>query len=298
VAEPTLEELRVNALKALTTPEEVQQEEPAAEEKPEPPRDEKGRFTKADAPAEEDEDVEVVYERVIDLGDGSGTQVFRGKTYDELIDNLAKAQENATRKIRELSAAQKAATKVVDEAEGLTEDERFLLSQKILTDPASVIDMFVDKAFKKRVEPRLKPVEDVARETRETKVATDWVASTPDYYACESNGKKIQKYLETQGKDITRENLQAAFEDLNADGLLVAKPAEKQDAESDTDKTGTRIGTTVATSVIKRKVVGALPAKRQAQADVKASEHTEEDPSKLSTERLRELAYKAVLAQR
>src|SRR6185437_3470520 len=37
--------------------------------------------------------------REIDLDDGSGKQVFKGRTLDELADRLAEAQANATRKI-------------------------------------------------------------------------------------------------------------------------------------------------------------------------------------------------------
>src|SRR6185369_7148836 len=39
------------------------------------------------------------FRRDIDLKDGSGIQRFEGATMDELLDNLVKAQENATRKI-------------------------------------------------------------------------------------------------------------------------------------------------------------------------------------------------------
>src|SRR5581483_2684932 len=48
-----------------------------------------------------DEPDEVIYERKIDLGDGSGVQIFRAASLEDLVDKLAKAQENATRKIRE-----------------------------------------------------------------------------------------------------------------------------------------------------------------------------------------------------
>src|SRR5690348_17341391 len=41
------------------------------------------------------------FRREIDLGDGSGKQVFEADSAEELIDKLTTAQENATRKIRE-----------------------------------------------------------------------------------------------------------------------------------------------------------------------------------------------------
>jgi hypothetical protein len=86
------------------------------------PRDEQGRFVSAQAEpvveAQADpvvDDVQpdpvepVTVEREIDLGDGSGIQVFRGtgatevEAYAALADEFAKAQANATKKIRELS---------------------------------------------------------------------------------------------------------------------------------------------------------------------------------------------------
>jgi hypothetical protein len=291
--EPTLEELREATLKALNADEETVAAD--TEEKAEPPRDDKGRFTKAeDAPAE---DEEIEYERVIDLGDGSGTQVFRGKTMEELIDKLASAQENATRKIRELSATQKAAIKQVEENDELTEDQKFLLSQQILTDPLKVIEAAVERTLNKKINPRLKEVEGAAREQRETKIAVEWVKNNPDYYACDSNGKKIQKYLETQGKEITPDNLQAAFEDLNADGLLVSKPAEKQDAEDAVEAKVERIAPKAETGVVRRKVVGGLPTRRQAQVDVKSPEPTVDDLYKMPMDELLQKTYAAIRQQ-
>ena len=42
--------------------------------------------------------------REIDLKDGSGVQKFEAESWEGLVDKLATAQENATKKIRELSA--------------------------------------------------------------------------------------------------------------------------------------------------------------------------------------------------
>lgn len=296
MAEETLDELRAKALEALTTPAETEdgKVDEKADEKIDPPRDDKGRFVKAEENVDEEE---IEYERVIDLGDGSGAEVFRGKTLEELVDKLAVAKENASRKIRELSAARKAAEKVVDEAVGLTDDERFILSQKILTDPASVIETFIDKALTKKIDPRLKEVEGVAREQRETKAAVEWVKTNPDYYANERNGARMQKYLEKMGLEVNAENLQTAFEDLSADGLLATKPAEKQDAEDTKNAEVERIAPKAGTGVVRRKVVGGLPTKRQAQVESKPSEPTEKDFQKMSTDELRELAIKAIRSQ-
>ena len=75
------------------------------------PTTEKKEDEPAAAPVQQDDpeqEEELVYRREIDLGDGSGVQVFEGSSYDELIDKLANAQLHATRKIKELSTAKKA----------------------------------------------------------------------------------------------------------------------------------------------------------------------------------------------
>jgi hypothetical protein len=295
--ELSTDELRAKALEALTTPEEKQEAEPEQkpDEKSDPARDDKGRFVKAEADTEEQE--EVVYQRKIDLGDGSGVQVFEGSSLEELVDKLAKAQEHASRKIRELSVAKKEAIQAVEESDELTDDEKFILSQQILKDPAKVIETFVERTINKRIAPKLKEVDEIQRVQRETRASEEFVQNTPDYYTSPKNGKRLLKWLETEGKEATVENLQAAFADLNESGLLETKPAEKQDAESETEKPGARIVRQVETSVIKRKVVGGLPAKRQAQVETKSPEPTEEDLRKMPMDQLRQLTYQHLRQQ-
>jgi hypothetical protein len=235
---------------------------------------------------------------VIDLGDGSGAQVFRGNTLEELVDNLAKAQENATRKIRELSSAQKAAIKVVEEEKGLTDDERFILSQQILTDPDKVINAFIEKAIAKKVGPKLAKVDEMERREREETARVEFVENTPDYYAAPRNGARMVAWMQTHGYEHTVENLQKAFEDLNASGLLEARPKEKQDAESDAEEAKPeRIVPARVETVTKRKVVGGLSTKRQAVVVAKPSEPTVEDLYKMPTHELEALTLRMMREQ-
>ena len=81
------------------------------------------------AAAENEEPVEeevTIYQRRIDLGDGSGVQVFNAGSMEELVDKLVTAQENATKKIRELNAA---VPKPQVQKER-SADEEFVLSQE------------------------------------------------------------------------------------------------------------------------------------------------------------------------
>jgi hypothetical protein len=257
------------------------------------PRDDQGRFTK---PAEE----EVVYQRTIDLGDGAGVQVFEGATLEELVDKLAKAQENATRKIREQAAAikaQPAPLPVVETEKPLTPEEQWLLQQRMLADPTSVINEYVQKEVQKIESAR----EQAAREEREAIAAGDaaakaWVAANPDYYASDKNGNKIKKFLEINGLDISPENLTVAFNDLSESGLLEARPAEATNAKTDDELAAPvtrRIVEPVAPAVttVRRKVVGGISTKRQAPVEQSAPGLTEEQLLKMPLDQLEQLMY-------
>src|SRR6266581_1874578 len=81
--------------------------EKEAAEKTEQERDVQGRFKKVEPPVPpEDEPDEYIFRREIDLGDGTGVQVFEGRgeteldAIKELNDKLVVAQENATRELR------------------------------------------------------------------------------------------------------------------------------------------------------------------------------------------------------
>lgn len=263
------------------------------------PRDEQGRFVPKKEDEKPAEQEEVIYERTIDLGDGSGVQVFEGKSMEELIDKLAKAQENATRKIREQAAQIKSQPKTVetpspDELENLTEAEKFLLQQEMLTDPAKAIQKFVVKAVEQREQAN-------ARAAEQTKTATEtFVANTSDYYASPKNGKKMVKWLETHNLEVSEDNLKQAFEDLNESGLLEARPAEatsETPVETEDEKpTTTRIESRPVTqTVVRRKVVGGVSVKRSAPKTIQPSEPDVAALEKMPMHELEALTRKALL---
>lgn len=194
-------------------------------------RDDKGRFVAPEpdktadisAPVEE-------YTATIDVGDGAGVQIFSAPTKDELLEKLIEAQTNATKKIRELSA-RPAAAPVAPVAPTVTTpnpDEELAISQEILSEPTSAFRKLFEKqvgmpidSFKTKVD-RLEAWE---RGQRDEAVAREWMAATPDYNATPANGVKIGKWLELNRLEATAENIQAAYTDLNASGLLTPKPA-------------------------------------------------------------------------
>src|SRR6266704_5157746 len=131
----SLEQLRELALSSGATLQALPAAPPAEPAKPtEAPRDAQGRFTSPEPPApvteaEPVEDEPVLYRREIDLGDGSGTQVFEGETLEELVDKLADAQKHATRKIRDLNRQAKEVA-APPAPKPLTPDEEYLVSQQ------------------------------------------------------------------------------------------------------------------------------------------------------------------------
>lgn len=302
MSEPNLEEMSVEQLRELALQHSDVAPQPEAEPE-EKPRDDKGRFVKPDE--EEEEAEETVFEKVIDIGDGAGAQVFRGKSLDELVNNLAKAQENATRKIREQAAELKAKKETVAEkieaSDSLTDEQKYILSQRMLTDPMSVIDEYVEKKVQK-----LTKAQEAAQQQREDQdkkefdEAKRWAESNPDYVSTERNAKRLLRWLELEKVTVSAENLQKAFEDLNESGLLEVKPEEKQedDAEAGDEVQPERIVRKTETTVTKRKVVGGLSAKRSAPAPTRnTSEPTAEEIEKLTTDQLYQLALKAAMAQ-
>lgn len=225
------------------------------------PRDEQGRFVKTEAEETEEVD-EVVYRREIDLGDGSGKQVFEGASYDELIDKLATAQEHASRKIRELSAAKKPEVKepVVDP------NEDWLLSQELLTSPSAVIRKQIEKEFGKplkEVRAELEEAANLRKEKAEEKNAEAFMASHPEFEPNKHNGRLMENYIRLNGLTGTAENIEKAFQVLSEGGLLQLKT--EQDTEQNADEpTKQRIAAPAGTRtvVVQKKAASGLSAKR------------------------------------
>lgn len=136
---------------------------------------------------------------------------------------LREAKIHANKKIREQNQTIKAteAAKVA-----LTADERYVLAQRMQTEP----DLVLDEAIEKRLasDPRIKAAEELATQQKTLAVTTQWVAANPDYYAVEANGKRLWRELNANGVygTPTIADINKAYQALKTDGLLQAKPAE------------------------------------------------------------------------
>lgn len=245
--------------------------------------------------AQAEEQDEIVYRRDIDLGDGSGVQVFEGRTYEELIDKLATAQEHATRKIRELSQAKKSEEKVAQAADV----DEWLLGQEIISKPTEAFGKIFERVvgmkptdFSSKME-RLTAFE--AAKSAEDQAVT-FVQTHPDYAATPANGRRMGRYLELYKLEPTVENMEKAFTELADSGLLEArdeKPAvetEEQNAETE------RIAQPVekVSPASQRKAASGLSGRRSPAPAPKPQGPTEEELDKMPLHKLRDLAVNSL----
>ena len=184
------------------------------------------------------------FRREIDLGDGSGKQVFEAESAEELNDVLATAQTNATRKIREQNeelktlrrAALNAPARGEDDPDGpmpsfkarpLTADEKFALGQRLLN-PATAVDALTEAielgmgANLDQVRRSLLRAETTPRELRGKEAAEAFLLTHPEFVVNAANQQEIFAYLEHPDRRMlpTVRNFERAFQACKAAGLL------------------------------------------------------------------------------
>ena len=160
----------------------------------------------------------------IDLGDGGGKQVFKAKSAEEMIAKLTKAQENATRKIREqqfeIQRAKRATpdkTTPTRAPKQLTADEKFALAQEFAKDP--------DAAFDKMLAAKGLTANDLYETVSERAIAKADMAFLSkhegvDFVPSQANAQAMHKFLQDENLPYTAANLEYAFQELSEGGLL------------------------------------------------------------------------------
>lgn len=261
-------------------------------------RDEQGRFTKADEAAtdgeqntqevnqddEGEEEPEQLFRYEIDLGDGGGKQVFEADSYEALIEKLGKAQEHATRKIRELSAKAKEQEKQPEkkiETGNLTADEEWLIAQEFATRPTEAFNKLFERVVGKPIgefKTTIEKAEAFDRAQREHAAAEEFKAKHPEYVVSRKNAERMLKYMTTYQMEGTVENIEKAFTDLSESGLLETKAPETQGAEP-TEQRGLR-----RPADTQRRAASGLSSRRSATPITK--ELTEDDLYKLPMDEL------------
>lgn len=184
------------------------------------------------------------FRREIDLGDGSGKQVFEGGTAEELIDKLADAQKHATAKIREQNRQLKLAPKPAQEKKTarakyepkkLSVDDEFMLGQQLTESPRKAVAAFLEADLGmslEQVREKFAKLDEFEQERRETATAVKFVEAHPDYAVTPKNYNTIREYLDNNELAFTKSNLDHAFEELSTSGLL-DKPQPTVAAPSD-----------------------------------------------------------------
>lgn len=260
---------------------------------PAQPRDEAGRFV---APTPEPVvDPAVVVEDETDLDpndvvhngelvyrlETDGEEVYYGHGPDSITRErdanrqLREAKVHANRKIRE----QNQALKVQEQAkQAMTADERFVLQQRLQTEP----DLVLNEAIEKRLasDPRIKAAEQLATQQSINAVTTQWVTDNPEYHAVPINGKRLWKQMQYNGVQgvPTPADITKAYQELKADGLLQEKPADPPAAPP------------VVVAPPARPRASGLPARSTVVAPVAPPGPSREDLYNMPLEKLAELA--------
>lgn len=157
--------------------------------------------------------------REIDLKDGSGVQRFEAETYEALVDKLAQAQENATKKIRELSARKpiepEREVKPAFEVKPPTEAEILALKEGFDADPVTawkkMFQTFTGESPEEYQQRRASMEADTQRKSAETAFVN---AHKKDFYNCPENAAKIGEFLTKEQLPVTKKNLEYAYQNL------------------------------------------------------------------------------------
>lgn len=192
------------------------------------------------------------WEYRIDLGDGSGVQIFKGKTQKELLSALGKAQKNASKKIRqqnqerdEMIANQPA--EVEEPTKRLTPraptaEEQWEIAQG-LGDPAKAIkslDRYMEIRLGGPIEQAVEKItaHDADLEYRRARnEAVAFMRENPDFYNTQGNNEKLATYIEEKGWASTKRNLQKAYAQLALEDQLEKRPEQVSTPESTTVST-------------------------------------------------------------
>lgn len=188
------------------------------------------------------------WEYRIDLGDGAGVQVFKGRTKDEVIAKLGIAQVNATKEIRRRNAENRVAkdfnpdelglerNEASADVKPLTADEIYKLTGE-LQDPATA-----RRAFQRLLEAEANdPTSTVGKRLNKADrleafesargVSNQWVREHPDFYNVPENIETIQRYFIKHNLKVTAKNLDTVFNVLRSKSALLEAPAEEPEPQ-------------------------------------------------------------------
>ena len=247
---------------------------------------------------EEDDQPAKKFTVSIDLGDGAGVQKFEGATVEDVNAQLVRAQEHATRKIRELSAKLR---KIEEDKKAEKNDEEYVIGKQLQEKPKETVSKLVADALaaeKKRQDEAAQAAQE--SEKAKAEASQNFLATHPEYIANQANGNKLFRMVnlldgEARAKGVTKDwsaLLEEAFSDLSRDGLLNLKTTEVDDAQKTDDAEPSRIVKTEETAPTQRRRASGLTNRVRVTTPVKSSEPSEEELRTMPLDKLRELADK------
>lgn len=288
-----LETMPLEDLKALALREiEVEQDKtPPVEtgKSDEQARDDKGRFTKTEESDVVNEPQEHIVRREIDLKDGSGIQVFKGRgasqieALDDLADKLLDAQRNASKKIREQSDSLKKFNQS-------TADDNYVIAKQLQEKPVETIQQLVDRHLAEKAQREQKELNEALA------VQQAWVDEHPEYLPTPENSKALTSWITNQGEQkLTESNLEKAYQSLKASGLLKLRDESASDGTKDETAGTERIAQSDVNSTQHRSSTKGSSIRRSngtPTTPVKAepSEDDLYDSTKFSMDKLKQLA--------
>lgn len=237
-------------------------------------------------------------ERTIDLGDGAGVQVFKGKgatreeALEDVADKLAEAQKHASAKIRELSKAKK------EEPKPLSAADEALLSQELLAHPSVIIEKMLREKYGDPDEVKQAIAEAKNNKIlRERKTVADaFVAKHPEFLESEHNVNKMKRLLEINN-DFSAEGFEKAYTDLKDSGLLQVKDAEAGDEQKKADAEAKRIADAAEAASSQRTKKGSGISTQRKTTTPAPTEPSEEDMYTMDLMELRKRANQQLAAR-
>jgi hypothetical protein len=182
-------------------------------------------------------------QKTIDLGDGKGVQVFKGKSWEEVSDKLVEAQRHATAKIRELTSrapngnqpeSKPLFQSVEYKPQPLTRAEQLQIAELLDENPERGFDELIKKrlgADPQAIANGLNIMQTLYRDKLEQNATSAWAQRhSGEYwqYDLVPALQKIAQKLLGGGYPITENNLEWSYSHLVAAGeLMVNEPAEE-----------------------------------------------------------------------
>jgi hypothetical protein len=170
------------------------------------------------------------YHLAIENGNGHRISTFKGKSYEDIADQLADAQINANRQLSRLKPDTGRQPFVVQPRE-LTPADRLRLSNDI-TDPNKVAEAVTEIVTASQGAPpsavgkRFAEYDQKAADEYYNQEALAFVDDYPDYYPIPENQQALFQALEANHYDLTRNNLAIVFNQLFHAGKMVPWPEE------------------------------------------------------------------------